>query len=258
MRRIEMTALTPDHNADAARANEGADAFRVTDPGEARALLKNLMDRGVTLNLSGSDGSAYSTTLWSLDVAQGRLGFRADVMAPAVHRLVEAEEAVAVGYLDQVKLQFDVADRILVHGRQHCVLQAALPAEVFRFQRRQVYRVRTLERSAPTARFRHPAIPDMQLALRLLDVSVGGCALFMQHDMPMFEPGLMINDCAIELDAATSVRCTLVVQHVTSIQPQAIGLRLGCELRNLQPDDRRMLQRYVDQTQKRRRMLSLD
>jgi flagellar brake protein len=234
------------------------ESFRVGDPVEVRSLLKSLMDRGVTINLNGSDGSAYSTTLWTIDGTQDKIAFTADLMAPAVHRLVEADEAVAVGYLDQIKLQFDVADRMLVHGRQHCVLQAALPRELFRFQRRNAFRVRTLERSAPTARFRHPSIPEMTLELRVLDVSVGGCALFMPSDLPMFEPGVQINDCSIELDAGTLLRGSLVVHHVTSIQPQARGVRLGCELLHLDPDATRALQRYIDQTQKRRRMLSLD
>lgn len=234
------------------------ESFRVSDPVEVKTLLKSLMDRGVTINLNGSDGSAYSTTLWSIDAAQGKIAFTADLMAPAVHRLVEADEAVAVGYLDQIKLQFDVVDRMLVHGRQHCVLQAALPREVFRFQRRNAFRVRTIERSSPMARFRHPAIPEMTLELRVLDVSVGGCALFMPADLPMFEPGVQINDCVIELDAGTMLRGSLVVHHVTSIQPDARGVRLGCELLQLDPDAKRALQRYIDQTQKRRRMMSLD
>jgi flagellar brake protein len=253
-----MTTDTQPAALDASGAPGALDDFRVADPVEVKALLKSLMDRSVIVNLSGSDGSAYSTTLWTIDSAQRRIGFSADMMVPAVQRLVEADEAVAVGYLDQVKLQFDVTDRVLVHGRQHCVLQAALPSELFRFQRRNAYRVRTLERSAPTARFRHPAIPEMVLELRLLDVSVGGCALFMPADMPMFEPGTHINDCVIELDAATLLRGTLVVHHVTSIQPQARGVRLGCQLLNLDPDATRAMQRYIDQTQKRRRMMSLD
>jgi c-di-GMP-binding flagellar brake protein YcgR len=235
-----------------------SESFRVSDPVEVKSLLKSLMDRGVTINLNGSDGSAYSTTLWTIDGAQDKIAFTADLMAPAVHRLVEADEAVAVGYLDQIKLQFDVADRMLVHGRQHCVLQAALPRELFRFQRRNAFRVRTLERSAPTARFRHPSIPEMVLELRVLDVSVGGCALFMPSDLPMFEPGVQINDCSIELDAGTMLRGCLVVHHVTSIQPESRGVRLGCELLHLDPDATRALQRYIDQTQKRRRMMSLD
>jgi c-di-GMP-binding flagellar brake protein YcgR len=253
-----MYSDTRPASLDALGSPGALDAFRVDEAAEVKSLLKALMDRGVTINLNGSDGSSYATTLWTIDTARAKLAFTADLMAPAVHGLIEAEEAVAVGYLDQVKLQFDVSDRMLVHGHQHCVLQAALPRELFRFQRRSAYRVRTLERTSPTARFRHPAIPEMTLELRVLDISVGGCALFMPSDVPMVEPGVQINDCVLELDAGTLLRGALVVHHVTSIQPDSRGVRLGCGLLELEPEAVRALQRYIDLTQRRRRMMGGD
>ena len=56
-----MTTDTPSATLDvpAAGAHE---SFRVSDPVEVRSLLKSLMDRSVTINLNGSDGSVYSTT----------------------------------------------------------------------------------------------------------------------------------------------------------------------------------------------------
>lgn len=234
------------------------DDFRVREVVEIRHLLKSVMDRNVAVTLNGSDGTVFATTLWSVDSQQGKIAFTADLMSPAVHRLVEAEEAVAVCYLDQVKLQFDMGQCMLVHGHQACVLQCALPKEMFRFQRRHAYRVRTLERSAPTAVFRHPGMPDVLLELRVLDVSAGGCALFIPSDLPMVEPGVVINGVRIELDAETDFHVSLRIHHVTAIQPQARGVRLGCEIVNQSPQTQRLLQRYIDQTQKRRRMLSLD
>src|SRR5471032_1223655 len=128
--------------------------FRVTDPGEIRSLLKQLMDEVVPLNLSASDGSAYTTTLWTVDPASGRISFTADMMAYQVHDIVEADECAAVAYLDRVKVQFDVSDLVLVQGHKASVLQARLPREMFRFQRRNTFRVRTIERTSPTASFR--------------------------------------------------------------------------------------------------------
>lgn len=231
--------------------------FKVSDAVEVRALLKSLMDAGTLVNLSASDGTAYTTTVWTVDAQQRRVSFTADLRSPQVERLVEADEVVAVAYLDQVKVQFELNDRVLVHGRQACVLQAAMPALMYRFQRRNSFRVRTLERSAPVARFRHPEMPDMALALRVLDVSVGGCALFLPHGVPPVQPGSAINGCVVQLDAQTDFQATLQVHHVTSVQSQAQGVRLGCELLKLSADAQRSLQRYIDQTQKRRRMMAL-
>jgi c-di-GMP-binding flagellar brake protein YcgR len=245
----------------AALDSMGADAlseFRVTSAGEIRALLKALVDQVVPLNLSGSDGSAYTTMLWTVDPATSRITFTADTMAHSVHDVVEADECVAVAYLDRIKLQFDVSDLMLVQGPKTSVLQARLPREIFRFQRRNTYRVRTIERTAPTASFRHPAIPDMSVALRVLDVSIGGCSSAQPANVPNLQPGVVIKGVRLSLDAETQVDAGLMLHHVTSTGAENGSVRLGCEIVGMSPDGARALQKYIDQTQKRRRMMSLE
>lgn len=232
--------------------------FAVTDAFEIRALLRDLMDRGTVINLNGSDGGMYGSTLWSVDADQRRIAFTADLASPMVQRLVEAEEAVAVGYLDRIKIQFDLGGRLLLHGRQSCVLQADLPRVLYRFQRRNAYRVRTIERMAPHVMLRHPSMPDMALSLRVLDLSIGGCALFLPDNVPQLAPGVTLGGAVLELEPGTQLPVRLHVHHVTAITPEARGVRLGCELVQLAPDAQRSLQRYIDQMQKRRRQMSLD
>jgi c-di-GMP-binding flagellar brake protein YcgR len=241
-----------------APVDHSLDDFRVEGEREVVALLKSLMDGSTLLQLSAPDGSHYATTLWTIDTAQRKLGFSADAGSPQLESLVEAGESTAVAYLDSVKLQFDAANLMLVHGQRSCALQCDLPHEVFRFQRRNAFRVRTLPRTSPTISFRHPSIPDMVLALRVLDVSTGGCALFLPNDVPTQAPGITVHRARVELDANTRFEATLQLCHVTSLNPQSNGVRLGCELQQLNGDAQRTLQRYIDQTQKRRRLLALD
>ena len=241
---------------DALGSGDGLAEFRVTAPGEIRALLKQLMDDVVPLNLSASDGSAYTTSLWTLDPNAGRISFTADTMAPAVHDIVEADECVAVAYLDRIKVQFDVSDLVLVQGHKASVLQCRFPGEVFRFQRRNTYRVRTIERTAPTASFRHPGIPDMRLDLRVLDVSIGGCALLQPGNVPALQPGVVIKGVRLSLDGETQIDAALMLHHVTSTGAENGSVRLGCEIVGLSPTAQRALQVYIDQTQKRRRLMS--
>ena len=243
---------------DALGSGDALAEFRVTAPGEIRALLKQLMDEVVPLNLSASDGSAYTTTLWTVDPAAGRISFTSDMMAPAVHDIVEADECVAVAYLDRVKVQFDVTDLVVVQGHKASVLQARLPQEVFRFQRRNTFRVRTIERTSPTASFRHPGIPDMSLALRVLDVSIGGCALLQPANVPALQPGVVIKGVRLSLDADTRIDAGLMLHHVTSTGAESGSVRLGCEIVGMGATAQRALQVYIDQTQKRRRILSGD
>ena len=239
-------------------AGTGAlDGFRECDPVMVQALLKTLMDRNVPLHLNTPEGVSYTTTIWALEAGK-RLAFTGKVLDPAVHRLVESDEVTAVGYLDRVKLQFDLHGVVLVHGGTHSVLQAFVPREVFRFQRRSGFRVRTLERSSPTAFLRHPSIPEMELALRVLDVSIGGCAVFVPDDVPPLWPGTEVGGVHVELDGQTTFTTGLTLRHVTCIQPNARGARLGCEWLRLENSAERLLQRYIDQTQKRRRLLSIE
>jgi c-di-GMP-binding flagellar brake protein YcgR len=232
--------------------------FRIQQTREIVALLKQLATDGTPVILSGPNAAGLTTVVWTIDTAQQRVSFSADADSPQVQRLIELEEATCVAYLDAVKLQFDVDHLVLVHGNKTCSLQADMPREMYRFQRRSSFRVRTLGRGAPTALMRHPSIPDMQLGLRVLDVSIGGCALMLPGDVPPLNAGLEIRGVRIELDPDTRFDADLLLHHVTAIQTPSRGARLGCEFMHVQPQAQRALQRYIDQTQKRRRLLSLD
>jgi c-di-GMP-binding flagellar brake protein YcgR len=231
--------------------------FRVNHPQERASLLRQLRDGNVPVYLSSPQGVGLASSLWTVDTDAGRLNFSADSQNPQLPALVEADELTAVAYLDSVKLQFELDSVTLVRGRDACSLQSGLPRELYRFQRRSAYRVRTVERHTPTAHLRHPALPDMRLALRVLDVSIGGCALWQPHDVPPLQAGSLVNDVQVELDADTRFSAALTLQHVSASGPVDRGHRLGCEWRPLSGAAERTLQRWIDQAQKRRRMLSL-
>jgi hypothetical protein len=142
-------------------------------------------------------------------------------------------------YLESVKLQFDLHSFTLVRGATTCALQCALPREIYRFQRRSAYRVRAPERHEPSATLRHPAMPEMQLNLRVLDVSIGGCALWLPGDVPPLQAGTRISDVHVELDGETRFAAAIKLQHVSALGTQGgdseerpaprQGARLGCE-----------------------------
>lgn len=239
-----------------AAAHGGLDDFHITAPAEIAAMLKQLLDANVVLNLNAPNGTAVAATLWTVDAIRGVISFSADAQSPQLQALIECNEAVAVGYLDSVKVQFDVQGLLLVHNSRTSAISCGYPRDMFRFQRRNGYRVRPLLRHSPLARLRHPMLRDMPLTLRVLDVSIGGCALFLPDDVPLIEPGVLLNGVEIELDADTRISTPLRLQHVTSLQHDAGGVRLGCEMVNVGSDSLRTLQRYIDQTQKRRRLMA--
>ncbi len=254
---------------DAAGDADAWAAFRVSPETERLRVLRDLRDQSVPVMLNSPGGATLTTTLWALDAAQRRLTFNMDGNPPQLARLVECDEAVAVAYIDAVKLQFDLHGLVLVRGATVSALQCALPGEVYRFQRRNAYRVRPSERHAPVAHLRHPSMPEMRLALRVLDVSIGGCALWLPADVPPLQAGTLLGELRVALDAETLFSAAVTLHHVSSLggpdrgsDPGAAGgrggVRLGCEWQSLAPGAERVLQRWIDQAQKRRRMLTLE
>ena len=231
-------------------------AFEVTHPYEVRAYLAQIQAGALPVQLSNPLAHTLPATLQSVDERSGRLRFEVNASALPLAALVEADELVGVTYLDKVRLQFDLAQALVVHSEERAVLQTAWPRVMYRFQRRQSFRVPTLARHAPVAHLRHPALPDMVLPLRVLDVSAGGCALRVSHDVPPLTPGCRVAGVRVELDAETRFSAGLLLQHVTSIIPGEHGVRIGCEWWNLEPAAARALQQYVNLTQKQQRLLS--
>lgn len=227
------------------------DEFRVGAPREIAGLLNRLCDAEVELSLASAQGRAVCGTVWTLDAARGSLGFKVDPDAPALQHLLECREVTVTGHLDAVKIQFEVRHLVLVHGAEATVLSCTLPTELFRFQRRNAYRVQPALRSSPVAHLRHGDIAEMQLTLRVLDISIGGCALFLPDDVPQMQPGGVLNRVQIDLDADTRFHVNLRLQHITSLDANAHGVRLGCEFEGTDANAQRSLQRFIDQTQKR-------
>jgi c-di-GMP-binding flagellar brake protein YcgR len=237
-------------------SGQAIDDFRVGHPAEVLVLLRRLVERQVLVQLSGPGGASWTSVLWSVDAHGRRLSLDADPAHPQIRALIDAGEATAVAYLDAVKLQFDLHGLMLAHSASASALQAALPEVLYRFQRRESFRVRT--RDGALARLRHPEQPAMDLTLRVLDVSVGGCALALPADVPPMAAGARIEDVQLELDADTRFRVALTIQHVSGgFHPQATGHRLGCCFATLDGPAQRSLQRYIDLTQRRARFATL-
>lgn len=238
--------------------------FRVGHPQERLSLLRQLRDQMVPVAIHAPSGMSLNATVWAVDPAQQRIGFSLPSELPPMDAMVESDEAVAVAYLESVKLQFDLHTLMVVRGPAGTTLQCQLPQEIYRFQRRNAYRVRPPARSEPLAFLRHPSIPDMQLALRVLDVSIGGCALWLPGDVPPLQSGTRIGEMTVSLDADTRFQAAATLQHVSAPAGSGErsdkverGARVGCAWQRLGGAAERVLQRWIDQAQKRRRMLSL-
>jgi len=127
--------------------NAALEEFRIGSPRDVGLLLKQLLDGAVVLSLHGSDGSVFRSAIWTMDSAPATIGFNADPNDPAMQSILHSHEVTVVGYLDSVKVQFEIRNPVLVHGNRASVLSCPFPREMYRFQRRNAFRVRPLMRS---------------------------------------------------------------------------------------------------------------
>lgn len=253
--RAEPAPAAPVEGPGAAVSNEPVQ-FRITEAIEQGDLLDQLIIHQVPVTLATPDGLSYTTQLVSSEHSARRIGFAASRRDMRLHGLIDADEALAVAYLDRIRVQFDLAGLMLVHGAKDSVLQAEWPLSMYRFQRRDSYRVRPLDHQKPVAHVIHPVGAHGVLALRVIDLSLGGLALQLPPDLGAIEPGTKLDPVEVELDALTRLDVALRVAHVSVLDGGVRGTRLGCEWLRLGGGDSRAVQRYVESTQKRQRLLA--
>jgi c-di-GMP-binding flagellar brake protein YcgR len=197
-------------------------------------------------------GAVYTTSLTTVDRESGRLEFRVQVADSNLMALVASAETIAVAVLDNIKLQFSLRDPSLIRGGGADFIGFQLPCEIFRFQRRDAYRVRPLWFDSPKATVRLPGAVDTAMEFRIVDVSLGGCALLVPKATLSLTESTVLLSAEIKLDADTTFCADLRITNLTSMTGGESGKRLGCEFVNARGDMQRVLQGYLFETEKKR------
>ena len=239
--------------------------YRVQAPAEIFSLLRQLLDQQVRITLTSPAGATLNGRMCLFDPDLGVLGI--DVMAhdPELQLLLASDEIAATGYLDQIRVAFELEGPVLVNGPHGAVLRAPLPLALHRFQRRQSFRVKPSTRM-PQARMRLDADPTgAEQRLRIVDLSVGGIALLLPASEGGEAPELGTElEAQVELDRDNRFRALLHLQHISGAagddKPAAgaampAGLKLGFAWASLAPDAQRQVQLFIDQTQRMNRLL---
>lgn len=257
------TAPTPQFApSDPAESPIEPSEFRIHTQAEILAYLRILQAQACRIDLRSPSGQGLGARLLAVDEKASTLAFES--FTPLVgasgdgdfQALLNGNEVTAVAYLDQVRLQFDLDGLMLVSGKdKDSELRAPCPSQMYRFQRRQAYRVRPNTRT-PHVKLMHPSAPDQELRLRVLDVSLGGVALLLPPEVAPFPPGFEWSSVQIELDRETRFSTGLRLQSARPSAEAGTGSQLGLLFVNLSADSLLRLQRFIDQTQKLARMLS--
>lgn len=232
--------------------------LRVTSPAEIAAYLQQLLRQGAGVLLSGPRGQSLSSRICAVDAEADLIGLEIGADPEGISQsLVADAEITAIAYIGAIKLQFELEAPVLVSGEQGTVLRGTLPSRLYRFQRRQSFRVQPAGSAYPQVIL--PGGTQAGGAARVLDISIGGLALAVPADLPAPPVGQVTTGLVLELDRISALRIALLPHHASPVSGDASGMQqLGCSFVELDADASRSLQVYVDQTQKRRRLLKLD
>jgi c-di-GMP-binding flagellar brake protein YcgR len=228
--------------------------FQVQAASEIAALLQLLQSEQARVTLSNETGVSLPSRLCMLDATNAALSFEALPDDPLVRELTASGEITATAYLDDIRIQFELDALMLVNAAAGAVLRGPWPGLLYRFQRRSSFRVRPNSRS-PQVRVPHPQQQN-ELRVRILDLSMGGLALLIPPELSPWATGTLLSTVHLELDHDTHLQTSLRVQHVHLLGET--GTPVGLAFAQLDAPAARELQLYIDQAQKRSRLLRRD
>jgi c-di-GMP-binding flagellar brake protein YcgR len=223
--------------------------FRVASSVEIAAILRELLETQTLFTLRSELDSPLVTRLCALDLAAGNLSMELPVGGIPEGAL--GPEVTCEAYINHIRVQFELAKPNATGRGRDMMLVSAIPALVYRFQRRKAFRVKP-HSNAPQVDLT-PMDGGATVKLRILDVSMGGFALL----MPPNEPGWAIGETfavQVELDRYTHFKARMRLQNVHGSDP-ALGTQLGCAFTQLDREGERALQVFIDQTQKLDRLM---
>ena len=240
--------------------------FRVTDPRQRLATLRELWRGDAPLSLGQPGGPQVAATLWAVDEVQGRLHFTVNDTSPKADTVMALRELWAAAYLEDTKVQFSlrrqVPDGSLSappgHGPKLArTLFSDAPELMLMLPRRRAVRVRRSAQQTPWLHFAHPLLPETPMTLRAIDISTSGCGLWRPAEALPLQPGLELRAVEVELDDESIFFTDMRVQHATPSGGPRAGTVVGCNWLRLSDPAQDTLQRWICRGRRRRERLQL-
>lgn len=233
--------------------------YRVVDALEVAAIIKRLLtERALVTLYAGAGGNFLVTTLLRVDAGRNQLALDFTTDETRKRALLAGGSATVVGYLDNVKIQFDL-NLAKADTSGPSELKCALPTELFRIQRRSTYRARPLASQPATCWVVNGDTPGQREPLRLLDISLGGVAILAASSRIVLAPGMRLEQVVIELPGHDRFSCDLAVRYVDEgLRGINNRQRCGCEFLGLSGSVLRLIQVYVNEVEQKRRSAERD
>lgn len=147
------------------------------------------------------------------------------------------------------KVQFTSLQAQIAVYAGHPAFYLPLPAEIFRVQRRDYFRLSTSSSDTPLKCIIPPDAEKQQHLheVTIMDISVGGIALICRENSVKLEAGAVYPDCKIELPGVGTLIATIQVKNLFDVNaPSGATVKhAGCEFMQMDGNMSMLLQRYI-------------
>ena len=229
--------------------------YQVDSRFEIVSLLREVADAHALVTLYFNQGSEFIVTnLLDVNPELDELIFDFGAYADTNQRLLSSPRMTVVTFLDHIKLQFSAQRAEATSYDRLPALRIGMPDSLLRLQRRDAYRIRAPIAKPVLASISDPSDPLRRLQLRILDVSCGGIAVVAREEEIALEPGMVLQDCSIDLPGVGLLTAALEVRN-TARHDEATRqkmARYGCRFSGLSPVLVNAIQRYITKVERER------
>lgn len=222
-------------------------------------VLRELRDRQVLVTLYCDQAAGFAVSnILDVNAAFEEVILDCAADPSAQGAIYQAREIVLVAFLDNAKIQFNVAGAEPVTHQSRAAFRVRLPQQLLRMQRRAAPRQPSPAARPATCLVPVPGEAARYESVRVLDLSIGGLALLahpVQFELPIDR---VLTPCYLDLPDIGQITVGLRVRYVDGPAEPGSARRCGCEFVDLAGPALRTLQRYMNrleaaQTPTRRR-----
>ena len=169
------------------------------------------------------------------------------------NQIAHTESLTLVTMHNGAKVQFTGNHVQIAVYAGHPAFYFPLPAEIFRVQRRDYFRLSAAAADTPL-KCVIPPVAEKQQHLQevtIMDISAGGIALVCRENTVRLEAGEIYPDCKIELPGVGILTATIEVRNLFDVNSPsgAVIKHAGCEFKQLDGKMSMLLQRYISMMQ---------
>lgn len=232
-----------------AQEPEDISRFLVDNAELIRGIFDGMLERRVFISLSipHEEGSQFMSMLSSVDGRTITFDLPAD---PSLTGQVLRHAKLNASAQDGgVQVQFRLSEVSLGEQNGRKCFACALPADLYRIQRRNAYRVPVPVHDEVICDvvFSDPTGKPITRKLRVFDLSISGLTLLMPLDIPELPIDTQLSVCTLRLPDTDPMDVQLIVRNSFALPTRNdnIRRRVGCEFVELPGNAENRLQRYI-------------